>query len=514
MSGDDTKQGPTLTYSQARNRADEVHARMEQIAEIDNPSNEENDEFRSLGEEFDSLTVHMGRLERAAEMARVRGAHEQIGRPQNQPRVMRTEAGSSQGSRADYDRDSILEPDSIEDCRFRDPWNLSEMRTFGREGGEISGELRARALSAIEKMQGASDNIRQAATTIIEQYDDSRSSLARMCLATSAPAYLRAWSKLAINPSGQTLTEVEQRAVREVEQFRAMSLTDNAGGYLVPFQLDPTVIVTSNGSRNDIRQVARQVVATGDVWNGVSAANVSWSWDAEGAEVSDDAPAFAQPSIPNYKAQGFVPISFEALQDEANVAQEVGKLLAGGKLDLEAVAYITGSGSAQPTGIVTALAGTSSEINAAADDTFAIGDVYTIQGALPARYRSNASWLANNLIYNKIRQFDTSGGGGFWANLNDGRPPQLLGRSAIEAEAMDGSITTSGAVSNFVLIFGDFSNYVITDRVGMSVEFIPNLFHTSNNRPSGQRAWLAHCRIGADSVNDGAFRMLDVASAS
>ncbi len=195
MSGDDTKQGPTLTYSQARNRADEVHARMEQIAEIDNPSNEENDEFRSLGEEFDSLTVHMGRLERAAEMARVRGAHEQIGRPQNQPRVMRTEAGSSQGSRADYDRDSILEPDSIEDCRFRDPWNLSEMRTFGREGGEISGELRARALSAIEKMQGASDNIRQAATTIIEQYDDSRSSLARMCLATSAPAYLRAWSK-------------------------------------------------------------------------------------------------------------------------------------------------------------------------------------------------------------------------------------------------------------------------------------------------------------------------------
>lgn len=505
-------QAPTLTYSQSRNRADEIHARMEQIAELDNPSDEENVEFRTLGEEFDGLVAHMGRLERAAELARVRSSHDQIGRP-GAPRL-RTEAGSSQGSRSDYDRDSILEPDSVEDCRFRNPWDLSEVRTFGRDAGDVSSELRARALSAVEKMQGASDDVRQAATQIIEKFDDGKSSLARLCLASSSPAYLRAWSKAARN-AGNTMTPDEIRAVEAVRaEQRAMSLTDTAGGYLVPFQLDPTVIVTSAGSRNDIRQVARQVVATGDVWNGVSAGNVSWSWDAEGAEVSDDAPTFAQPSIPNYTARGFVPISMEALEDEQNVTQAVGTLLAGGKLDLEAVAFITGDGSGKPTGIVHALTGTASEVNAAADDTFAIADVYTIQGGLPARYRANASWLANNLIYNKIRQFDTSGGGGFWANLNDGRPPQLLGRSAIEAEAMDGVIGTSGAQSNFVLVFGDFSNYVITDRVGTTVEFIPHLFHTSNNRPSGQRGWFAHYRTGADSVNDGAFRMLDVASAS
>jgi HK97 family phage major capsid protein len=191
-----------------------------------------------------------------------------------------------------------------------------------------------------------------------------------------------------------------------------MSLTDSAGGYLVPFQLDPTVIITSNGSRNDIRMAARQVIATGDTWNGVSSANVSWSWDAEASEVSDDAPTFAQPSIPIYKAAGFVPISIEAMQDEANVAQEVGVLLVGGKEDLDAAAFTTGSGSGQPTGIVTALTGTGSVVNAAADDTFALKDVYALQGALPARYRSRASWLANNLIYNLIRQFDTAGGAG------------------------------------------------------------------------------------------------------
>jgi HK97 family phage major capsid protein len=122
--------------------------------------------------------------------------------------------------------------------------------------------------------------------------------------------------------------------------------------------------------------------------------------------------------------------------------------------------------------------------------------------------------MANNLIYNKIRQFDTAGGNGLWAQLGDGRPSVLLGRTAIEAEAMDGTITTSGAVHNYALLFGDFSNFVITDRIGVSVEFIPHLFHTSNNRPSGQRGWYAYYRTGSDSVNDGAFRLLDVVSAA
>lgn len=512
MSDEKESGAPTLTYSQARNRADEVHARMEQIGEIDKPTAEEDSEFRSLGEEFDSLVEHMGRLERAAELARVRSAAEHVGQPG--ARKVRFEKGSnSQGSRDDYDRDSILEPDSVEDCRFRNPWDLSEVRTFGRDPGEVAQELRARALSAVAKMPGASDNIRQTATQILERWDSSDSKIARHALITSSPAYLRAWSKMACDRR-HTLTEVEQRALAEAEQFRAMSLTDSAGGYLVPFQLDPTVIVTSAGSRNDIRMAARTVVATGDTWNGVSSANVSWSWDAEASEVSDDSPTFAQPSIPIYKAAGFVPISIEAMQDEANVAQEVGKLLVGGKEDLEAVAFTTGSGSGQPTGIVTALTGTGSVVNAAADDTFALKDIYALQGALPARYRGQASWLANNLVYNLVRQFDTAGGAGLWNTVGDDRANVLLGRRVLEAESMDGTITTSGAVANYAAIFGDFSNYVIADRIGMTVEFIPHLFHTANNRPSGQRGWYAYARTGADSVNDGAFRMLNVASAS
>lgn len=233
--------------------------------------------------------------------------------------------------------------------------------------------------------------------------------------------------------------------------------------------------------------------------------------DVEASEVSDDSTTFVQPSIPNYTARGFVPISHEALADEQNVAQGVGMLLAGGKQDIEGTAFLTGTGSNQPTGIVTALVASSPSVikNSASTDTFAIADVYAVQGALPARYRPNASWLANNLTYNKIRQFDTAGGAGLWAYLGDGRPGVLMDRPVLEAEAMDGVI--NGGSENYMLIYGDFSNFVICDRLGLATSFIPHLFHTSNNRPSGQASFYATFRSGSDSVNDGAFRLLDVA---
>ena len=126
-------------------------------------------------------------------------------------------------------------------------------------------------------------------------------------------------------------------------------------------------------------------------------------------------PRSLQPTVDLYKAAGFVPISIEALEDEANVTAEVARLLAFGKDQLEAAAFITGNGTTQPTGLITALDGTSAEHAPATAETFALADVYSVQGALPARHRANASWLANNLIYNRIRQFDSSGGAGLGA---------------------------------------------------------------------------------------------------
>jgi HK97 family phage major capsid protein len=122
-----------------------------------------------------------------------------------------------------------------------------------------------------------------------------------------------------------------------------------------------------------------------------------------------------------------------------------------------------------------------------------------------------ASWLANRNIYNLVRQFDTSGGADMWERIGADVPPLLMGRPALEAEAMDSGFDASATANNYLAVFGDFENYVIADRVGMSVEFIPHLMG-ANQRPAGKRGWYAWYRVGADSVNDAAFRLLNVAT--
>lgn len=487
-----------LSHGQAVIRLRDIRARLEELEQRDALTREDEQEFDELTREFAEVDDHRRQLERRAALERVRSATQATDRG---VAALAVAPGMGGGSGSAYDLDPILNPDSVESMRFRNPWDLSEMRTFSRNQGDVAQELRSRALAAIVKMPGTNDTIRSAATDIIEMWDDKNSTIARQCLATSSPEYMRAWSKVA-SGRGHMISPDEQVALE-----RAMSLTDNQGGYLVPFQLDPTVIITANGSVNEIRQVARSVVATGDVWNGVSAGAVSWRWSAEASEANDGAPAFAQPTVPVYKADGFVPISIEAMQDAANATQEIAGMLAFGKDVLEAAAFVVGTGSGQPTGIVTALTGTSSIVTSTTTDTFAAADVYKTDSALPRRYRKLASWLANRTWYNLIRQLDTNGGAQMWERIGADAPAQLMGRAALEAEDMDGAVNATA--ENYMAVYGDFSNYVIADRIGMQTEFIPHLVG-ANRRPTGQRGWYAYYRVGADSVNDGAFRMLNV----
>lgn len=481
-----------------------LHTRQERDGRLES---EDEERWNKLAEEFEDLLQRKYNLEKQADLLRVSNADIKPkvgsnGNPIPGTRGLRTEGGSDE-----MDSDPLGQIDSISETRgIRDPWDTSEIR-LGMSPESHSRELRVRAETAIERMQGTTPQRRETMQQILQRWDTKDSRLSQQLLATSSPDYLRAFAKLAANNGrGEGLSDRERGAVA-----RAMSLTDAAGGYLVPFQLDPTVILTSDGSVNEIRQISRTVVATGDVWNGVSAGAVNWSFYAEAAQVTDDAPTFAQPTVTVRTARGFVPISLEAFMDEANVATEVGRLLAEGKDELEAQVFTDGTaGANEPVGIVTALvaAGGSVIVPSATTDIFALEDVYETYGQLPARHRRRANWLANNLTYTATRQFDTAGGSALWAQLGEATPQTLLGRGAFESETMDG--TVNAAQNNYLAIFGDFQHYVIADRIGMTVEFIPHLFHIDNNRPSGQRGWFAFYRVGANVTHAGAFRLLNV----
>lgn len=394
--------------------------------------------------------------------------------------------------------------------RLGDPYDVSTLRM-----DTSANDLRARALSAIESDTSSERWALDAAAATLRNVRD-RGQVASLFLHTGSQAYRSAFMKLAAG-QGHMLEDDERRAMAAAQ--RAQSLTSNAGGYAVPFTLDPTVVLTNNSAINPIRNLARKVQITTNTWNGVTSAGATASWDAEAAEVSDDAITLAQPSIPVFKMQVFVPFSVEIEGDWAGIESDLRMAMVDARDRLEATAHITGNGTSAPTGIQTELDGGSSEIAPATAETFALADVYNLQRQLPPRYRVNnnmPSWVGSLGTANKIRQFDTGGGGGLWTTLGNGTPERLLGWQFAEHSEVDDALDINAAATadNFILFVGDWSRYVIVDRVGMTIELVPHLFHTSNNLPKGQRGLLGWLRTGAESIDDNAFRVLSIPTAA
>jgi HK97 family phage major capsid protein len=228
--------------------------------------------------------------------------------------------------------------------------------------------------------------------------------------------------------------------------------------------------------------------------------------------VSDDSPTLAQPTVPVYMARGFIPYSIELGQDYPGFADEMATLLAAGYDELLVDKFTRGAGtsSGEPNGILTALsANTNVRVTLTTAGALGAPDPYKVWAALPQRFRRRASWLMSVATNNAIRQLGTANVyHAYTVNLPEAWTDTLFRRGVYESPYVT-DVTTSTSSTAGIAIVGDFSNYVIARRGGMSVELIPMLFDTTvSNRPTGQRGWFAYSRIGGGSANDLGFRLL------
>jgi HK97 family phage major capsid protein len=393
-------------------------------------------------------------------------------------------------------------PRGPEFIRKPDAPTVGEVRTLTR------GEVRDAAMRSLEAQPAylVNDENRNHLDRLVNTRTDDLDGdqIARRLLITEGDAYRTAWMK-AITQQSPAFTPEEAHSINEL---RAASLTDASGGFGVPVLIDPTIIITSGASDVPLLQVARIETITNDEWKGVSSQGVSWSWDAEASAASDDAATLAQPSVVTYMGRGFIPYSIEVGMDYPSFAAEMSRLLDQGYMDLLAAATATGNGSTAPFGIFTALdANTNVEVVVTTDGVFQALDIDKVWAALPERYRSRASWFMNVDVENEIRAFGSgTATSRFTVDQTAGGISRLNGRSVILSDYAPTFTGTTGA-SN-LLVVGDFSNYVVAQRAGMSIELIPHLFDVTNNRPTGSRGWFAWARTGADSVNDLGFRLL------
>lgn len=384
-------------------------------------------------------------------------------------------------------------------------YDVSRMRFDAKSEDDYRDRLHDNAKRAIERaafpgLLGGKERGQSRAMQLLESLDDKAGSLARRMLATGSPVYQRAF--------GKAVTALTVNGLSNEERAALSLSSDGQGGYAVPFDLDPTVILANDGSTNPLRQISRVEMTVAKEWQGLTTTGITVSRVAEVVEAADPNLSFDQPTVRPSAVHAFVPFSMDLDMDWTQMRSQLTRIIQDAKDNEEASSFVNGDGSLisggghNPDGIAAGLAA-GSEVPGGA--SFTSQDLYDLEAGtngLGERWLARASWLANRAIYNLVRQFDTQGGADLWVRLGEGQPPELIGYPAFRASAMP--TTPTGRY----LILGDFSQYLIVDRVGMSVELVPHLFGASSRFPNGQRGIYARWRNSTKILVDDAFRVL------
>ncbi len=328
--------------------------------------------------------------------------------------------------------------------------------------------------------------------------------------ACADPIYEAAFARMLANPQGaaQLMNAAEAEAVHRVgEAMNARSLlsgTGEFGGYAIPTSLDPTIIPTSSGSISPLRQIASVRTIVGHEFKGVSSDGVTASFDAEGEEVSDDTPKLAQPTIIPERGTGWVPFSIEAGEDWAGLREELGRLFADAKANVENEKFTIGAGHAshEPAGVIP---GAAEIVKSATEKKLAPADIYELQAKLPPRFAPNARFMSTLTVANYL--YKAIGGGSTEPPIFTEDRSSCLGRPWHENSVMDAAYESQ---TKKVMLYGDFEYFRIVDRIGASVELVPHVFGKTNLRPVGERGLWFMWRTSSAVLSKAAFRALEI----
>lgn len=416
---------------------------------------------------------------------------------------------------------------AVHTSRGEEIFDLDDIRKMSYSGDDFLERCTENAKRAIERASfGVKDKeaAQERAEELLLTVDNSGRELAKRMLLTGGDDYERAFTKVLRHGSDAWCTQEERQALLRAQHL-GVGGSDTGGGYAVPFQLDPTVMLTSAGVVNPIRELARVETIVGKEWQGVTSSGTSVSRGAETDVAPDASFTLAQPTLRTNRVQGYTVFSIEIDLSWSALRSEITRMLVDAK-GQEENSFITGNGSGTaPGGVNGSLPGTTAagasdvELAVAASGVTAL-DLYNLEEALDARWEGNASWLAHKSFYNKVRQLATDGTGGsmnnlFSENLANATPRRLLDYPTYRSTAMPSVASATADSDGFgapagLAIFGDFKQFLIVDRIGMSVEMVPTVLDPTTGRPTGQRGVYTYWMNNSKILIPNAFRRLIV----
>ncbi|MFQ5451456.1 MAG: phage major capsid protein [Nitrospinaceae bacterium] len=249
--------------------------------------------------------------------------------------------------------------------------------------------------------------------------------------------------------------------------------SDPEGGYWVTSGISG-MIITKVFETSPLRGAATVETISADaleIPDDLNEANAGWTAE-RGVRSETSTPPVGMRRIPVHELYA-MPKATQTLLDDARI--DVESWLAGKVADklsrLENTAFINGSGSGQPRGILTYPAGTTNpgqvqQINSGSASVITADGLRTLFYALKSSYASNARWLMGRSTVEAISKLKDSTGQYLWQpSLQAGEPQTLLGHPIDRMEDMPA--VAAGSLS---IAFGDWRQaYTIVDRVGVRV---------------------------------------------
>lgn len=265
------------------------------------------------------------------------------------------------------------------------------------------------------------------------------------------------------------LTDVEEKALDDVETKNISSDSGESGGYLMP-QAQRGELIKKLIEKDPLEELASSVdLVTGDTWEAPREGdqNFACDWVAErGARTETTAGQVALERITAFELYAKPLVSQKMLDDpEFDIEAWLTMRLVRRFAVKRGEAFISGDGSGKPEGIV------ASDIATGSGDFgyVPLGNASTITGTdglwdlfidLPEFYSSSSTWLWRRATTGIIRKLKDGEDRNVWAPAFEGTPPTALDRPYRESISMP-----AVAANAFSVALGDWeSAYLVVRR--------------------------------------------------
>lgn len=213
---------------------------------------------------------------------------------------------------------------------------------------------------------------------------------------------------------------------------------------------------------------------------------------AENGSISEVALTFTNKTMGAYKfSSGQVLTSYELLQDslidvESLVAEQAGIRIG----RVQETYFTTGTGSSQPQGLVV---GSAAGKTASATNAITVDEIIDLVFSVDQAYKNtgNVGFMCHPSILAAIAKLKDDNGAPIFSQTyagSDARVPTIMGYPV----TLNSNMASSLAASAKVLLFGDFSKYVVRDVAGDGG--ITIVRQSETYATSGQIGWVAIAR--------------------